>query len=100
MHNIEMDLEFVFAVIQEQNQEPYPYHKQTSFNNIEDIYIYIYNIYEDENIPNYYDECHSNFRCCVLLKALHLVDGMQLKAFPPYAPWRYQGGFKWLPAVR
>ena len=41
MHNIEMDLEFVFAVIQEQNQEPYPYHKQTSFNNIEDIYIYI-----------------------------------------------------------
>ena len=41
MHNIEMDLEFVFAVIQEQNQEPYPYHKQTSFNNIEDIYIHI-----------------------------------------------------------
>ena len=41
MHNIEMDLEFVFAVIQEQNQEPYPYHKQKSFNNIEDIYIHI-----------------------------------------------------------
>ena len=42
-----------------------------------------------KKIPRYYEH-HSNFRCCVPFEALHLLDTMTLKAFPPYAPWPFQ----------